>query len=77
MRNDFWNSCSIFPWTIRELRSKIDEVRNVFDDAKKQKQYEDSETELMKKWWDCDPDKRSKAEELYSSFDKWFRKIPS
>jgi serine/threonine protein kinase len=60
-------------------RPDIDGIRNVFDDAEKQKQYENMETkyiELMKKCWDSDPCKRPTADEIYGNFCRWYGTIP-
>ncbi|EXX76073.1 Mkk1p [Rhizophagus irregularis DAOM 197198w] len=61
------------------LRPEIDEVPNIFDDTEKQKIFEKIEveyTELMKRCWDFNPNKRPTAEELYINFNEWYREVP-
>ena len=52
------------------LRPEMVMVPIIFDDAEKQKDFEDIEveyTKLMKRCWDSDPDNRPTAEELYGN----------
>jgi serine/threonine protein kinase len=56
------------------LRPEVIEIPKIFDDAKKQKIFEDIESEytrLMKRCWNSDPDKRPTAEELYENCSGW------
>lgn len=63
----------------RVTRPDIIETSKIFDDTVVQKVYKDKEIgyiELMKKYWDSNPDKRPKAEELYMKiFHKWFLEL--
>ena len=61
------------------LRPEIVEVPNIFNEAEKQRDFEDREveyTKLMKRCWDSDPDKRSTAGELNGNFDRWIKEFP-
>jgi serine/threonine protein kinase len=64
------------------LRPKIikDKIPITINDTEKQKLFEEMEikyTELMKRCWDPNPDKRPTAEELYKNFNRWYKEILS
>src|SRR6266496_6153431 len=61
----------------RGLRPEIVKVPKIFENAEKQKNFENLEveyTKLMKRCWDSDPSKRPTAEELYENFNMWYEK---